>query len=96
MLITSLLLVPLLGVFSVLTGLVNNHYTKLVGLSITTINLILSLFIFILFDFSTNQFQFVQEYISFSEFHVFLGIDGLSVYFVLLTTIITPIAIISN
>jgi NADH-ubiquinone oxidoreductase chain 4 len=60
------------------------------------INLILSLFIFILFDFSTNQFQFVQEYHQVSSYDFYLGVDGLSIYFVLLTTIIMPIALLSN
>jgi NADH-ubiquinone oxidoreductase chain 4 len=51
---------------------------------------------FILFDFSTNQVQFVQEYHEISYFDFFLGIDGLSIYFVLLTTLIIPIALLSN
>jgi len=69
---------------------------KTIGLTISVINLIVSLVIFMLFDFSSNQFQFVQEYHEISSFHIFLGIDGLSIYFVLLTTIITPIALLSN
>ena len=60
------------------------------------INLIISLIIFILFDFSTNQFQFVQEYHQISSYDFYLGVDGLSIYFVLLTTIIMPIALLSN
>ena len=59
-------------------------------------NLFISLIIFILFDFSTNQFQFVQEYHSISYYDFYIGLDGLSIYFVLLTTIIMPIAILSN
>ena len=47
-----------------------------------------SLMVFILFDFSTNQFQFVQEYHEISYFDFYLGLDGLSIYFVMLTTII--------
>ena len=52
--------------------------------------------IFFLFDYSSNQFQFVKEYFEISYFDFYLGIDGLSIYFVLLTTIITPIALLSN
>ena len=69
---------------------------KYIALSASILNLFLSLIIFILFDFSTNQFQFVQEYHDISYFDFYLGIDGLSIYFVLLTTIITPIALLSN
>lgn len=49
-----------------------------------------------MFDFSINQFQFVQEYHQISYFDLYLGLDGLSIYFVLLTTIITPVALLSN
>lgn len=69
---------------------------KLIALTASIINLFISLVIFILFDFSSNQFQFVQEYHEISHFHIYLGVDGLSIYFVLLTTIITPISLLSN
>jgi NADH-ubiquinone oxidoreductase chain 4 len=69
---------------------------KFIGLTTSIFNLLISLIVFILFDFSSNQFQFVQEYYEWSNFHIYLGIDGLSIYFVLLTTIITPIALLSN
>jgi NADH:ubiquinone oxidoreductase subunit 4 (subunit M) len=67
-----------------------------VGLTTSIINLVVSLLIFFLFDYSSNQFQFVKEYFEISYFDFYLGIDGLSIYFVLLTTIITPIALLSN
>jgi NADH:ubiquinone oxidoreductase subunit 4 (subunit M) len=69
---------------------------KLIALTTSIINLFLSLIIFVLFDFSTNQFQFVQEYYEISYYDFYLGIDGLSIYFVMLTTIIMPIALLSN
>jgi NADH-ubiquinone oxidoreductase chain 4 len=69
---------------------------KFIALTTSIINLFVSLVIFILFDFSTNQFQFVQEYHEISYFDFYLGVDGLSIYFVLLTTIIIPISLLSN
>jgi len=69
---------------------------KFIALVTSIVNLFLSLIIFTLFDFSSNQFQFVQEYHEVSYFDFYLGLDGLSIYFVLLTTIITPIALLSN
>jgi NADH:ubiquinone oxidoreductase subunit 4 (subunit M) len=69
---------------------------KIIGLSTSIVNLLVSLMVFILFDFSNNQFQFVQEYHEISSFDFYLGLDGLSIYFVMLTTIITPIALLSN
>jgi NADH-ubiquinone oxidoreductase chain 4 len=49
-----------------------------------------------MFDFSSNQFQFVQEHYNIQSFDIYLGVDGISIYFVLLTTIIMPIALLSN
>lgn len=100
MLLLSLLLIPLAGIFTIVTNFSNiNHYLnnfKLIALVTSVINLILSLIIFILFDFSSNQFQFVQECYEVKGFNFYLGIDGISIYFVLLTTIIMPISILSN
>jgi len=70
--------------------------SKYIALTTSLVNLFISLVIFILFDFSTNQFQFVQEYHEISYFQIYLGVDGLSIYFVLLTTMIIPIALLSN
>ena len=54
-----------------------------------------------------GQYQFVNEYLTFNKgiidhipalnlYHFNFGIDGISIYFVLLTTFITPIALLSN
>jgi NADH-ubiquinone oxidoreductase chain 4 len=69
---------------------------KVVTLMITSLNLLVSLGIFGLFNFSATQFQFVQEHYNISNFDIYLGVDGISIYFILLTTGIMPIALISN
>ena len=102
MLLSCLLLIPIIGIF-----LISSHvsyqsekskivYYKYITLLTSILNLIISLIIYILFDFSNNQFQFVQEDYDLSLFNIYLGVDGISIYFVLLTTIIMPIAILSN
>ena len=99
MLLSLLLLIPVIGVFTILINKDNGASLtslKFIGLTTSIINLFLSLIIYILFYFSTNQFQFVQEYDEISYFDFYLGIDGLSIYFVLLTVFITPIAILAN
>jgi NADH-ubiquinone oxidoreductase chain 4 len=97
----SLLLIPLIGIFYLLFKISYNlseKGIKLIGLFTLIINLVISLIIFILFDFSGKQFQFIQveESYKINYFDLYLGIDGISIYFVLLTTIIMPIALISN
>lgn len=97
-----LLIIPLAGIFILYTRITYEPSTveikliKTIGLITSVINLFVSLTVFILFDFSSNQFQFVQEYHQISSLDIFLGLDGLSIYFVLLTTIVTPIALLSN
>ena len=102
MLLSLLLLIPLTGIFIISTTIsydlsdLNIKRIKIIALGISLINLFISIIVFILFDFSTNQFQFVQEYHQISYYDFYLGVDGLSIYFVLLTTIIMPIALLSN
>jgi NADH-ubiquinone oxidoreductase chain 4 len=102
MLLSCLLLIPIVGIFLISSSVSyeseksKTQYYKYIALTTSVINLIISLIIYILFDFSSNQFQFVQEDYDLSLFNLYLGIDGISIYFVLLTTIIMPIAILSN
>ena len=102
MLLLLLLLIPILGIFIISTKNSNTineiiaERIKIIALGTSVINLLISLFIWIVYDFSINQFQFVQEHYQVTNFDFYLGLDGLSVYFVLLTTIITPIALLSN
>jgi NADH-ubiquinone oxidoreductase chain 4 len=106
MLLLSLLFVPLIGIFVIITNLHSlfvsfNSYVylkliKWIALSASIVNFIISLVVFILFDFSYNQFQFVQEPYDIMGYNIYLGIDGISIYFILLTTIIMPVALLSN
>ena len=103
MLLLSLLTIPLLGVFLISADLENFPFQyksvenkKKIALFISIFNFLVSLFIFIFFDFSYNQFQFVLEPHNVSEYPFYLGLDGISIYFVLLTTFIMPITILSN
>ncbi len=102
MLLSSLLLIPIIGIF-LISGTISYEYDekyiiycKYIALIFSLINLAISLVIYTLFDFTNSEFQFVQEHYDLSYFDVYLGIDGISIYFVLLTTIIMPIAILSN
>ena len=69
---------------------------KIVTLMASIANFGISLIIYLLFDFSSNQFQFVQEHINVNIYEIYLGVDGISIYFILLTTTIMPLALISN
>ena len=57
---------------------------------------ILALFLWYSLDFSSSDFQFIEERSWINNFIKFkLGVDGISILFIVLTTFITPICIIS-
>lgn len=100
MLLSSLLTVPIIG--TVVISSIDSFkkslkvYIKTIALVISVINLAISLVVFILFNNSINQFQYIQEHYNIQLFDIYLGIDGISIYFILLTTMIMPIALLSN
>ena len=98
--ITTLLLVPVIGSLFLLPLNEDTPESrtnmKLIALGTSLLNLLVSIFLWINFDSSSPHYQFVYEFNKFSSVDFNLGIDGTSLYFVLLTTFITPIAIISN
>ena len=100
MLITILFL-PLIGsglIISLKSYVNNVSINKRITLFIILLNIYLSLIVWNEFDSTTSEYQFTQEF-SFDEitfFHFNIGIDGISLYFVILTTFIIPICILSN
>ena len=96
----SLLIVPLIGSLLLLfiPENINNNEEKMkvIALSTSLVNLILSIFLWIEFDSNVMDYQFVLEFNQLSFCHFNIGIDGISLYYVLLTTFITPIALLSN
>jgi NADH-ubiquinone oxidoreductase chain 4 len=95
-----LVLIPVLG--SLLLIPINENSPeslnkiKIIALTTSLINFLISLKLWLNFDSSCTTFQFVYEFnqLSFCDFNI--GVDGISLFFVLLTTFITPIAILSN
>jgi NADH-ubiquinone oxidoreductase chain 4 len=75
-------------------------YLKQIALITSLINLIISIIMWIQFDSNYIGYQFLTidlatvDTNSFLQFN--LGVDGISIYFVLLTTFITPIALLSS
>lgn len=98
--LSLLLLLPIIGSFILLTipenSIENKIKMKRITLIIMLINLLISIYIWLEFDSSTSEYQFVYEFINLSYCHLHIGIDGISLYFLLLTTFISPIAILSN
>ncbi|MBT7941767.1 MAG: NADH-quinone oxidoreductase subunit M [Alphaproteobacteria bacterium] len=69
-----------------------------VALWTSLINFLLSLFIWINFNATTPDYQFVEYAVWMPAFNINykLGIDGISMLFVLLTTLLTPLCILAS
>ncbi len=97
--LSSLILLPTIGaLFIFFVRSSNSQYqsSKYVALFITLANFFLSLYLWIIFDKSIVDFQFVEEREWISGFVNYkVGVDGISILFILLTTFITPICVIT-
>ena len=97
--LSSLILLPKIGaLFIFFVRSSNSQYqsSKYVALFITLANFFLSLYLWIVFDKSIIEFQFVEEREWISGFVNYkVGVDGISILFILLTTFITPICVIT-
>ena len=99
--ITLLLLIPIIGSLIILPMSNSSkpeiqNQMKKIALTTSLINFFISLFIWYQFDSSQTQYQFVSEFNQLNFCHLNFGIDGISLYFVLLTTFVTPVALLSN
>lgn len=94
--ITLLILLPILGSILLLPIQEDSNQMRQIALTTSLITFFISLFIWYQFDSNNTQFQFVSDFTHLNLYHLNFGIDGISIYFVLLTTFITPIAILSN
>jgi len=91
------LLFPLLGTFCLLNVPSSNHLMlKSIALNTSCITFVASLFLWVFFNKSIGSFQFVSDFlwINISNFNFSLGIDGISLFFILLTTLLIPLCIL--
>lgn len=95
----AIILVPLIGSGIILC--IPEEYVKSVrsvGVSVALLNLVISQSLWVLFDSTSGRFQFVSR-ISWEgalALNVKLGVDGISIFFVLLTTLLIPLCLISS
>ncbi len=97
--LTYTLFSPLIG--SILLLFINKEkqtLIKYVGIVTSLVTFVLSLIIYFGFDSTNSAMQFVEqhEWISGLDITYFIGVDGLSILLVLLTTFLTPIALIAS
>ena len=97
--LSSLILLPTIGSFFILfskSSTQKYETGKYVALFISLANFLLSLYLWYIFDKNSVDFQFLEskEWLS-GYINYKVGVDGISILFILLTTFISPICIIS-
>ena len=100
--LSLLTFLPLVGAVFILTvrgdDAIVARNARYVALWTTSINFLLSLYLWFNFDPSTANFQFVEKYewmpVLGLSYH--MGVDGISMLFVLLTTLLSPICILAS
>jgi len=96
--LSTLIFLPLLSSFFIFLSKdkKNNFSSIYISLFSSIATFLLSLFLWYSLDVNTADFQFVEEKSWINNFIKFkLGVDGISILFIVLTTFITPICIIS-
>ncbi|HEX2868457.1 MAG TPA: NADH-quinone oxidoreductase subunit M [Ignavibacteriales bacterium] len=98
-LLTYLLFLPLAG--SLLLLLIDKNRESVIrwtGLGVSLLAFVLSLVAFLNFDPSASGFQFVHNIVWISNLNVsyHIGVDGISILMVMLTTFLTPITLFSS
>jgi len=97
--LSSLILLPILGslfIFFSKSKSNSNVTSKYLALFVSLGNFILSLYLWYLFDPTTSDFQFLENRSWIKGFINYkVGIDGISILFIILTTFITPLCVIS-
>ena len=98
--LSSLILLPLIGGLFILlsrsSDKSNYQSSKYVALFVSFANFFVSIYLWYIFDPGTSDFQFVENRLWIEGFINYkVGIDGISILFIVLTTLITPLCIIS-
>lgn len=98
-LLTGTIFLPLAGVLAVLFVRQDNpRVMKMIGLAVTCLTFLVSLILWAGFDPSVADFQFVQRSVWIEDLNIgyVVGIDGMSLLLILLTTFLTPIALLGT
>ena len=94
-----LILIPFIGILIILAiPKTEVGAIKLCAFVTSLVAFVYSLSLFILFDNSTSKFQFLEymEWLPSLNLHLCIGVDGVSVFFILLSSFLTSICILTS
>ena len=97
--LSALIALPIVGSIFIFFNKSNEsklNSSKYIAIFVSLANFLISIYLWIIFDSSISDFQFVENREWIKDFINYnIGVDGISILFVLLTTFITPLCIIS-
>ena len=95
--LSSLILLPSIGaLFLLFSKDKNSNTAKYVALFTSLVNFLISIYLWYIFDSNISSFQFVEDRKWLNGITNYkVGVDGISILFIVLTTFITPLCIIS-
>jgi proton-translocating NADH-quinone oxidoreductase chain M len=97
--VLPLFLIPIIG-FIIIAFIKDANTNKKVGLFVSLLTFMESLRLWYLFDYSSNDFQFQYhfDWISLAniDFNILFALDGISLIFIILTTLLIPICILTS
>ena len=98
--LSSLILLPSIGALFILISKAsektNYQSSKYVALFVSFANFFISIYLWYIFDSNITDFQFVEDRSWIQGFINYkVGIDGISILFIVLSTLITPLCIVS-
>ena len=99
MALTLLVLLPLLGgLLVLLLGKGRDALVRNVALAVAVATFVASLSLWTGFDASSAEFQFVERYTWLPDFGIsyHVGLDGITLWLVILTTFLTPIGLLCS
>ena len=97
-LLSSAILCPLLGSLFIFFAVKDDKLAKIIAFSSSLVCLLFSGLIYLYCDKSASGFQFQENFplIESLNCNYHLGIDGISIFFVVLTAILTPLCILAS
>lgn len=97
-LLSSILLCPFIGALFILFAVKEDKLAKIIAILSSLASLFISLILYSFFDKNIHGFQMQEMHllISLIKCHYHLGVDGVSIFFIILTTLLVPLCILSS
>ena len=95
--LSLLIALPIFGIFCIFViPESNKNLIRKIAFSISMVTFFYSLLLWVFFDHSTSKFQFIEyfEWLPIFNLYFFLGVDGISLFFIILSTFLVTICIL--